>query len=48
MKTLIFGGSGQLGSQLLKFFPDAVYTYRNKAGFGGIKIDFLLLLKLKT
>ncbi|MGC8558778.1 MAG: SDR family oxidoreductase [Nitrososphaeria archaeon] len=46
MKTLIFGGSGQLGSQLLKFFPDAIYTYRDKTG-GGIKVDFSSYIQIE-
>jgi dTDP-4-dehydrorhamnose reductase len=46
MKVLIFGGSGQLGSQLLKFFPNASYTYRDKTG-GGIKVDFSSFMQIE-
>ncbi|MDG7042235.1 MAG: SDR family oxidoreductase [Nitrososphaerota archaeon] len=47
MNVLILGGSGQLGSQLLKFFPDAKYTCREKDPIGnGIKVDFTSYMQI--
>ncbi|MHB1493663.1 MAG: SDR family oxidoreductase [Thermoplasmataceae archaeon] len=40
METLIIGGSGQLGSELLKIIPQSIGTFRNNNS-GGIILDLI-------
>ncbi len=47
MKFLLIGGSGQLGTELKRKFPDALVTYRTKEVPGGVKLDLADFVSLE-